>query len=129
MRYLAGFATHEQACGDSTQQDPSSALGGLVVKGPGAGPKGKGKGKARVVPSAGAPPPPPPAPWGVVDVSHEDCKKFDQGKCSHPCPHGRRHRCSLCGSKKHGAVACQQGRNPNAKGKGRGGKKGGGKGK
>ena len=36
------------------------------------------------------------------------CRNFNYNHCPTPCPHGRSHRCTACGSPGHGALQCTQ---------------------
>ena len=70
------------------------------------GGKGKDKGNSKGRDKGSGP--------SQASLAGEVCKRWNNGSCTEPCPHGRQHVCMKCGSPQHEDTAC-----PN-KGKGKG---------
>ena len=58
-------------------------------KGSGSPPKGKGRAQGKGKGSGK-----PKAP--LRDRSHEVCENYNHGRCTDPCPDGRKHQCNKC---------------------------------
>ncbi len=102
---LTGEATLSEGAQSYSGKSEDRGTGGAIphahpVGRDKSGQRTKNKGKKAASGPARAP------PLSATDKANQICRLFNEGKCQAPCPHGRRHACSVCGGD-HPAASCK----------------------